>query len=283
MMILGDLAEQSLCRSKYVAAALANGRLGLPVQTATVEKEQAVLEKNMAVLWRLRWDNINKETLWRLTVNGVVGAGGHGISQREPCPCGWCVCEGAEGQDAEQMAFSWRTHCFWHCPVARAVISELSTALPASVCVECADVWLLRSPLNAGVHAGVWALVCMVALAAMAFGRKLLWALSLGEDDARDSSQSLITDFFPLLSGSRPPVSLVQRASRKAAAQFWVLLQDFVAVQEIPSGWGTEVAPDHPFVGVETVGGGVVSSQGGGRWRLRLNVPPGFNLPDNLF
>jgi hypothetical protein len=282
MMLLGDLAEQSVCRSKYVAAALAQGRSGLPDQTTAVKKEQTELEKRMAALWQLKWDNIHKETLWRLTVNGVVGAGGHGISQRDPCPCGWGGCEGAAHQDEEQRAFSWRSHCFWHCPVARAVISELATALPACERVECADVWLLRGPLNAGVHAEVWALVCMVALEAMAFGRKALWAISRGEDDTRDAGQTRITDFFHVVSGHRPSVSVVQRASRKAAAMFWCLLQDFVAVQEVPAWWGSEVGPDHPFVGVETGGGGVASSQRGSLWKLRLNVPPGFNLPDRI-
>ena len=265
-----------------MTAALAHGRLGLPAHTTTAKQEQAGLEKQMADLWRLKWDNIHKEPLWRLTVNGVVGAGGHGISQREPCPCGWRGDEEAVNQHGEQQAFSWRAHYFWHCPVAQAVLTELRATLPARVHIECADVWLLRAPLDAGVHAGVWGLVCMVALAAMAFGRKTLLAISLGEEDQRDTTQSLITAFFPILSGSRPSVSVVQRASRKAAAMFWCLLQDFVAVQEVPLGWGTEVAPDHPFVGVEAVGDGGANSQRGGLWRLRLNIPPGFNLPNQL-
>lgn len=149
--------------------------------------------------------------------------------------------------------------------------------MPSSVQLECADVWLLNAPGLTGVHHGVWALVCMVALEAMAFGRKVLWAMFLEEKGMADASQTSITDFFPKVSEAMPPITIVQRASRKSAAMFWCLLQDFVYVhQQVPQEWLPQVDSTHPFLKAVTTGGE------GGKKQLRLNMPPGFNLPAHI-
>ena len=53
---------------------------------------------------------------------------------------------------------------------------------------------------------------------------------------------------------------------KKAAAEFWNYLQDFAGLNQQPPTTWTGVAPDHPFLGVAA---GCV----------RLNLPPGLNLP----
>ena len=183
MLVVPDLVQQSHCRGQYVACALTEDVPGRP-DPGLVQAAQAELEAHMAALWRIGWDNMRRETLWRLTVNGVAGAGGHGLSPGGACPCGWVRPD--EGLSAEQGAFAWRAHCFWRCTVARGVVTELVTALPLQPpALLCADVWLLRSPTPVVVHPEVWALVCMVALEAMSFGRKAVGHVPRGAESAR--------------------------------------------------------------------------------------------------
>ena len=216
--------------------------------------------------------------LWRLVVNGVRGAGGHdlpprgrGHHGRALCSCGWEG--GAPDGAARERALAFRWHCFWDCPVAGAVVDEIRRALPAGVTVTCADVWLLRPPQDCGLHAGVWALVCMVAVEAMDRGRRLAWALLKKDEGRRAGGQTLMTDFLPLAAGvERPGVAV--RAARKAGAWLWCLLQDFVNLQMLPDGWGQGVDPEHAFVGVV----GPIGS-----WTLKLNVPGGITLPEDMY
>jgi hypothetical protein len=239
---------------------------------AAGEVEAAVdgLEGGMRALWDLPWENRSKEALWRLAVNGVPGAGGHGLSLAGPCPCGWQGPQAGLGGDVEEQrgAREWREHHFWGCPVARAVVGQLEAALPGQQ-VPCAAVWLLRPPQ--GVCACVWEAVCAASVEAMWFGRRLLWALHK-EQPPRDPSQRLITEFFPVverdrgdggaeggsLGGSSPSGSVgnvsaspTERAGRKAAARFWELLQD-LAVLGLPKKdvrW-KDVPEGHPFLEV---------------------------------
>jgi hypothetical protein len=275
LQVAAALAEQRRSRGLYVTWALAADAAGTPGQPE-VEAAGRSLSAMMDALWRVAWDNERKETLWRLTVNGVPGAGGHDISMPGPCPCGWVGPD--PGTPEQQRAFAWRGHYFWDCPVAKAVVSELAAVLPPTVALKCAHVWLLDSPSPAQALPKVWALACMVAIEAMSFGRKALWALhyeELGRGPV-DEAQTLITDHFPVVDGASPTVSIVQRASRKAAAWFWCLLQDFVSLQDVPPSWG-DVPTSHPFVGV------VIRPEGQEVvWRLRLNPPLGFQLPAEL-
>ena len=177
--------------------------------------------------------------------------------------------QGADGVDEQMMRASqlW-SHCFRECPIARAVTTELASALPAGITISCANIWLLQAPDNGGLHADVWALVCMVAIEAMFFGRKAMWAMHLEDSDQLEIGQALITDFFPIVSGGDPSLSVVERASRKAAAWFWCMLQDFVCLGQAP--WKPEVVgSSHPFLGFMA-------------GTLRLNLPPGVCLPDRL-
>ncbi len=120
------------------------------------------------------------QVLWRLAVNGVPAGGGHDISFKGPCGCGWVGPHTSCGGDASSCALALRMHAFWDCPVASAVVAELARALPGHD-IRCADVWLLRSPSGSDVHDCVWAVVAMVALSAMAYGRAALWHMSFDE------------------------------------------------------------------------------------------------------
>jgi hypothetical protein len=76
----------------------------------------AALRSSLARIWRVQWDHLHKEVLWRLTVNGVSGAGGHDIScagTLRACPYGWWP-----SLDSPEPAQAWRKHAFWPCPVA---------------------------------------------------------------------------------------------------------------------------------------------------------------------
>jgi hypothetical protein len=115
----------------------------------------------------------------------------------------------------------------------------------------------------------------MVALEAMSFGRKALWAMTQ-EEQKVDAAQSLLTELFSGVSGGRDPARApVLRASRKAAAMFWCLLQDFVSLQSFPPSWLVQVPQNHPFLGV-------VPGQGECAGRLVLNPPPGANFPEQI-
>ena len=257
--------EQSQCRSEYVACALTVADVALPTPDE-VDTARAGLEAAMKVLWKLPWDNVRKETLWRLTVNGVSGAGGHDVCPSRHCLCGWAVPEGVEGP--RQRAHALRLHCFWHCPIATAVRAELIASLPAGTRLSCAHVWLLQTPIETQLHGGAWAVVCMAAVEAMAYGRRALWAMSMEKlrRGAVDKNQSRITDFFSAIPRAPLPLPDLQRASRKAAAYFWCLIQDFVCLGACP--W--ELDSSHPFMG----------ARGG---KLHLNLPPGFILPGDIY
>jgi hypothetical protein len=263
----GEFREQGRRRTLYVADALVG--VGQPLtEDANTEKGQEHLEGAMARLWCLPWENARKETLWRLAVNGVPGAGGHDICLGGPCPCGW---EGP-GQDVPRQrgAREWRQHCFWDCPVARVVVQQLEGAV-SGVRLQRRHLWLVLAPR--GVHDCVWEPVCAAALEAMAFGRRLLWAKHRDEDPGLEPGQQRITQFFPVVRASqRPqPPPLPERVGRLAVARFWELLQGLVSLDSCPvkdARWD-DVPLGHPFLGVRRV-----DTNPGHSLHFVLNMPP---------
>jgi hypothetical protein len=118
----------------------------------------------------------------------------------------------------------------------------------------------------------------MVALHAMAYGRRFMWARLHDLMPEVPSNQALMTDFFPVVShrhqqgdGVNAAHSRAGCAARRAAMWFWCLLQDFVHFKVVPSEWLGVVPPDHPFIGVLNVADG-----------MRLNLPAELRLPDTL-
>jgi hypothetical protein len=201
----------------------------------------------MRALWRIPWDNVHKEPLWRLSVNGVRDAGGHDLCPSHPCPCGFAGPPGSP--TPREASFSWRLHHFWHCPVAAAVVAEINRALLGGD-VTCANVWLLSPPPGIS-HSGVWGVVAAAAIAAMHSGRRNLIRLHLAREELVGVGQTLITSYFPVVAGAPPPTAL-QRASRRAVAWFWCLLQDFASLHtSVPMGWGAGPPATHPFLAVD--------------------------------
>ena len=78
LQLAPTFAAQRRIRESYIAAAqrLDAAPPDLPPQTDAL---LCHLETSLASLWRIPWDNHNKETLWRLTVQGLSGGGGHDI------------------------------------------------------------------------------------------------------------------------------------------------------------------------------------------------------------
>ncbi len=244
--------------TKYVRLALA-----LPPDSQPDPDAVATFVSKLSAAWRLKWENVEKETLWRLAVDGVPGANG-----RVKFKC--CGCPAVDlPEDA-------RLHFFWDCPVAVAVRATIATALgptPASAASR-PSVWLCRAPDC--IHHGVWLVVCMAALSAMNHGRRQLWRLTKAAEArlsaamaaarkaaARRRQHTLLEmKGFALRVNPRP---LIARASALAVADFWGRLASFAALGRVPAAWHSQVGACHPFL----CNGGLVVNMGAARSLLR--------------
>ena len=106
---------------------------------AEVGEAAAGVQATLTRLWKIKWERENKETLWRLAVDGVPLRGNthlHGL-QTERCGCG-----GYGGPGPQPC--SPRAHHFWACPVAQAVVQQISAHVPCPV--SRANVWLTETP-----------------------------------------------------------------------------------------------------------------------------------------
>jgi hypothetical protein len=221
---------RSLLWREYVADSLGVAPYGVDgaQDLAVVVEGLAWLVRVFRVAWALPWENRNKEVFWRLSVQGVAGAGGHGVCSASECPCGWRG--GLDRSSASARLL--RLHFFWGCPVAQAVVQEISSNVPGLASLSCADVWLARPP-SPVVCKPVWIVVCLAAVHAMNIGRKLLWKLH--GRGARSPSPS-------------QPGDSLRRAKLAVVAHFWVCIQDFVCLNK--HGWAATrlLSPLHPFI-----------------------------------
>ena len=253
-----------------------------PLQHTPAELELLRQEfvSSLPALWAVPMDNRHKDAFWRLSVNGVPGAGGHDICLLGPCPCGWRVdALACTTPDRKRLlgAPAVRAHTFWSCPVARAVVRELSQALPAGVQLHRKHVWLAIPPC-AEVVLCVWQVVCMAAVAAMERGRRTMWSAHftrLAEPAAAVNifRQQTLAEAWglqpnaPFIDGAAEQrISAEQFAARAAVADFWTRLDDFVTVlPDCGRVWhgSAGITPAHPFI---------CASQGLPH-RLQLNVP----------
>jgi hypothetical protein len=255
--LLAPARRVRACRQGEFVDSAFVGDSGRPADAAERAVEVTALGVAMAGLWRVLWVNQSKDTYWRLAAHGVRHAGGHDVPppRGDHCPCGWAPSPAAPGT---AQALQAREHYFWSCPVAASVVVELQhgLGLPVADGPSRADVWLLRPPAAAvvasGLHTGAWAVVCAAAVDAMERGRRRMWASVLGP---------------PAAGLGRTPAgdaAAVTVAGRRAAAEFWSLLQDFVGVGQFPAAWGV-LPGNHPFFGCLSYGG---------EQRTVLNRPP---------
>jgi exonuclease III len=238
--------------------------------------------------WHLKWDNHYKEAWWRLLLDGIPGAGGHGIALNKPCPCGWSA---PEGLSKPQKAAAQKAHVFWGCTPAVAIRAVLQLNLPPGTQLLPKHMWLLQPPC-AQVKAEVWEVVGMSALTALMGARKCMWALHLEQQrgvvrpragraraqpapEALGASSDEATD-DDVEAGRRqhragreqapaghrqrrqrrrdaaPATTPHQYAARRAAAKFAAGVRKFVDVGLFPGRWVGKVAEDHCFIGVRT-------------------------------
>lgn len=186
------------------------------------------LRQSLAAVWKLPWETENKETLWRLAVNGIPGAGGAGICFAHPCPCGFVLTPYHRSNNHSHIH---RLHSFWHCPVAAAVREQMQSELHTQH-LSRAALWLLQPPAH-HINTGVWQVVCNAAVTAMDYGRRRMWSAYIA--DGRPSPH--------------PRLPAVLQAATAAVQRFWQILLQFADRQAIPPGpaWlGLDTA--HPFL-----------------------------------
>lgn len=289
----------SLPRRALPPAHVTTLSLSDPAQRSTAADARRWFQAELKALWAVRWHNCHKDTLWRLAVRGVPGAGGHDVSPRAPCACGWAPLQeeaaaqaagaaAAAAQDpaarqaatalqsdaAGALAAAWQEHYYWSCPVARDVVRQLQRALPAGTDVQRAHVWLVSTPTPTCLQEA-WRVVCLAAVSAMNLGRRVLWAIThegQAEGQPGDGLRQLTLEELGFVVrqaqelAPEPEVTPVQRAGRRAAAEFWALLQDFASLQsgaEEEGGRPMGLHAGHPFL----------CTQDGVRG-VRVTVPP---------
>ncbi|KAG1676160.1 hypothetical protein FOA52_005001 [Chlamydomonas sp. UWO 241] len=107
LQLQGFEGTRRACHTDYVTAALLlSGTPALAASPAVVEAGRASVAIALRRVWMLGCENTLKETLWRVTLNGVPGAGGGGIIFTAPCPCGWHPTHGPRPD------LMWRSHYF---------------------------------------------------------------------------------------------------------------------------------------------------------------------------
>ena len=175
---------------------------------ATSPAAEAAFCTGLSRAWRAPCCNRVKEVLWLAAVDHLPGA----RCQPWRCPC-------------QEEGHHGRQHALWTCPVARSVCTQVSTALQHPVTQPA--LWLLHLPRQ-DMHSDVWTVVCMCALHAMEFGRRVLWARIVSDPD-------------------EPVQTRVQTASNLACDSFWRALHDFAA-SHTKCPFPSPVPAHHPFL-----------------------------------
>jgi hypothetical protein len=238
-----------------------------PASTTAWLPHLASLHSSMRMMWKLPWPSTYKEAWWRLSVNGVAGAGGHDLCPNGPCPCGHNPGSQPPPSDPtgrRQHSYHRRRHVFWDCSPAVAIRDQLQLGLPG-ISIAREHVWLMRLPpgTEASLSPHVWSLVCSCAIHAMEQGRRFCWAAHLSP---------------PPPPGS-PVTSLDASACKHAISWFWSLLQEMTEGYSgtLSSAW-TSLPPAHPFL--SAVAGNLVLNL-----PLGLLTPPDglpFSIPDSI-
>ena len=181
-----------------------------------------------------------------MSVNGVRGAGGYDIPHTGSCQCGF-----------QHVPGSARTHCFWECPIAAAVVNTVAGAAPG-LQLRKHHFWLVQPP---GLHIdpAVWTVVALSALNAMDNGRRFLWAT---------------TRHIQPVEQPGPHSNSVLAAAQFAVQRFWIGLLQF-SVEFCPSmvtdRFPFRAAPGHPWMAGNAAGTALV-----------VTLPPDLLLPHDV-
>ena len=245
----------------YVDAALAGAPADLPLKlqlTASDDVVAAFWQRILRTAWSIGFENVFKETMWRLSIDAVRHRGSRNdAGQRVTCDCGQGTCD--------------RIHHFHTCPVAAAVYDAIAAAIPNCPPLERYHVWLAQPP-TAALHPELWLVICMAALSAMDSGRRALFRIARAPAPAAaDVHQTQITAFFTPLSpaattnpAAPAPATPLSRACAHAVATFWRDLADFAALglkaqsKRRQKAWTSSITPDHPIIGLQPDGSFVV-------------------------
>lgn len=240
------------------------------VQTACMQ-----LDRALRSAWSLQWENCFKETLWRMTVDGVRHPYNAVMAAHTPMPL-TPTPQDTTADTAPQPAqrvymchcgtgMCGRAHHFHECPVAQGVYEAIQHNTPGQQPIGRSNIWLPHSP-HPHVDDRVWLVVCLAALSAMETGRKRLASLHYQHHHALppSASQTLITDFFaPLNQQTLPPrMTPVEIARRHAVMQFWANLHNFAAkgVHGNSMRWVSNLNAAHPFLAYSN---GIILVHGG--------------------
>ena len=234
-------ARRAQLHDAYVAAA--QGALAASPEDCTA------FRTTLAAIWRTPFPNRLKCPLWRLAIDAVPGS---------RIPAWRCPCDLHRVHHAPA-----RLHSFWDCPVALGVRAQLQRALGLDILPRHA-VWLAQPP-RPDIHIAVWRLVACLAIDAMDFGRRLLWARRHDQDWPDPGPAGLralragfpadVVDHhvLPAVIGAR--ADAVQAVANRAAARFWRNINDFAAAHQrvTPARFQT-VPPAHPFLALSASG-----------------------------
>jgi hypothetical protein len=172
------------------------------------------LRHRLRELWAVALSNQRKELYWRLLLNGLPTSQRMHLSDAaSACPCGPTPLPG-------------RTHHFWECPAAQAIVSELQRVVGTPLTRE--HVWLLTPP--ATVQADVWQVVALSALHAMWVAKGALMV-----PRRRNRYRG-------------PPSGLVPHATAQGVEAFWGFLHEFAVLGRPPSDWVNTLVPGSPFL-----------------------------------
>ena len=104
---------------KTVSLNLARAVLGCAINAGAIVENP----KTLGRLWKLRWDNDQKEgLLWRLALNGYPGFPMHRTQLERGQPAATCPC-GAHMNEGD------RRHLFWECTMAVALREAIDASL----------------------------------------------------------------------------------------------------------------------------------------------------------
>ena len=196
--------------------------------------EVTAFHSAMTRVWRLPWDNRIKEVWFRAAVNSLPGA---------HIPLWRCPCAPAPAANPGNA------HTLWACPVALALRQYIQQVLPVgSPFITQAHIWLLHNPAPAAMLPGVWEVTAVAAIHAMDYGRRRLWALTVGPGAA---------------AARMDQETLLHAASQATILRFWLNLDTFAHLNPHgPRSWQpffASIPPQHPFLHVQ--GGVLLASQ----------------------